>query len=151
MASFYLLTIIAIITIVISSETNGARILGLFPLNGKSHFIMCEQLMKALAKRGHQVDVISHFPLKKPFPNYKDFSLEGSLPNTQNNLTYENFQNFAGSDLKQFTDKAGNQICQLMKHPVINNIIKNPPNDPPYDLVILEVSFFSFYSFFHNN
>ncbi|XP_033219244.1 UDP-glucuronosyltransferase 2B31-like [Belonocnema kinseyi] len=139
MVSLYLLKIIGIITIVISGETNGARILGLFPLNGKSHFIMCEQLMKALAKKGHQVDVISHFPLKKPFPNYKDFSLEGSLPNVQNNVTYEELQKFAAFNLKHFTDKAGIEICKLMKHPVINNIIKNPPNDPPYDVVILEI------------
>ena len=141
MASMYFLTIIVIITIAKNSETDGARILGIFPLNGKSHFVMCEQLMKTLAKKGHQVDVISHFPLKKPFPNYKDFSLDGTLPNVLNNITYENLQAFGGFSLKQFIDTAGNKICELMEHPAINNIIKNPLNDPPYDVVIIEVSF----------
>lgn len=139
MASLYSFTVIAIIAIVTNSGTNGARILGIFPLNGKSHFVMCEQLMKNLAKKGHRVDVISHFPLKRPFPNYNDFSVEGTLPNAQNNVTYEKFQSFTGFSLKEFMDLTGNEICKLMKHPVINNIIKNPPNHPPYDLVIVEV------------
>lgn len=47
-----------------------AKILGLFPLQSKSHFVMFEPYLKALAKRGHEVDVVSHFPLKKPVPGY---------------------------------------------------------------------------------
>lgn len=140
MASLYSFTIIAIIPIVITnSETNEARILGIFPLNWKSYFVMCELLMKTLAKKGHQVDVISHFPLERPFPNYKDFSVEGTLPNIQNNMTYKTFQSLSGFSLKEFIDSTGNAICKLIKHPVINNIIQNPPNDHPYDLVIVEV------------
>ncbi|XP_051165290.1 UDP-glucosyltransferase 2-like [Leptopilina boulardi] len=138
----YILTIITIVTLVIinnSEISDGYRILGLFPLNGKSHFVMCEQLMKTLAKKGHQVDVVSHFPLKKPFSNYRDFSLKGSIPNVVNNLTFQQFNQFTQGSFKHFVDITGNEICKLLNHPVINNIIKNPPNDPPYDLVIVEV------------
>ncbi|XP_014479946.1 PREDICTED: UDP-glucuronosyltransferase 2B15-like isoform X2 [Dinoponera quadriceps] len=85
--------------------TNGYRILGVFPFQGYSHWIMIEPLMEGLAQRGHQVDVISHFPRNK-------------------------------ADLIHVT---GTMLCKLLAHPKIQNVIKNPPQDPPYDLVIVEV------------
>lgn len=48
--------------------TKSYRILGVFPLAGRSHMLMFEKLMKELAKKGHEVDVLTHFPLKKPLP-----------------------------------------------------------------------------------
>jgi len=55
---------------------------------------MQEALMKDLARRGHQVDVVTHFPLEKPIPNYKNISLKGSLPQVMNNLTAQEIQTF---------------------------------------------------------
>lgn len=56
----------------------GYKILGIFPHSGKSHFDVFEPLMKALARKGHEVTVISHFPLEEPPKNYKDVSLKGT-------------------------------------------------------------------------
>lgn len=44
---------------------DAANILGVFPLPGKSHFVMFERLMKRLAEKGHNVDVATHFPSKE--------------------------------------------------------------------------------------
>ena len=140
MSSLSLLIISAIILIIVNSGKS-YRILGVFPLNEKSHFFMCEQLMKVLAKKGHQVDVISHFPLKNPYPNYKDLSLKGSIPDIVNNLTYNTIRAIETNAMETLMTVAGDPICGLLKHPSINNIIKNPPKDPPYDLVIVEVNF----------
>lgn len=52
-------------------------VLGVFPHLGKSHIDVFQPLMKSLAERGHQVTVISHFPLIEPIPNYKDINLGG--------------------------------------------------------------------------
>ncbi|CAB0034905.1 unnamed protein product [Trichogramma brassicae] len=58
------------------------RILGVFPFAGKSHNIIFESLMKGLAKRGHQVDVVTHFPLVEPLKNYNDIiNLNGTMEN----------------------------------------------------------------------
>lgn len=46
----------------------GARILAVFPLAGPSHFAMFGKLMKGLAEKGHEVDVVSYFPQKTPLP-----------------------------------------------------------------------------------
>ncbi|EZA57757.1 UDP-glucuronosyltransferase 1-9 [Ooceraea biroi] len=118
---------------------NGYRILGVFPLNGKSHWVMMEQLMKGLASRGHQVDVITHFPLKKPIPNYTEISLAGSLPQVMNNLTADDVRRFDSSSKYMLTYLAGTKICELLNHPKLKDLVENPPQDPPYDIVIVEL------------
>ncbi|XP_046736272.1 UDP-glycosyltransferase UGT5-like [Diprion similis] len=133
-----------ILLVIIStiSSNEAYRILGVFPLNGKSHFVMFEQLMKGLAKRGHQVDVVSHFPLKKPFPNYSDVvDLSGTIPAVLNNMTYD----FVKSTLVNsavvplLATQFGGDLCDLMGHPRFRELIKNPPKDSSYDLVITEI------------
>lgn len=62
------------------SESFGYRILGIFPLHVRSHMMMFEQLIKGLARRGHQVDVISSFPQIKPYPNYTDIVIPSLMP-----------------------------------------------------------------------
>lgn len=101
---------------------------------------MCEELLKGLAGKGHQVDVYSHFPLKKPVRNYHDFSLLGTLPVLSNNVTFEEVSNTAPIDMmKQWFDKVQEPMCDLLGHPRLQNILRDPPSDPPYDLFITEV------------
>ncbi|XP_012282467.1 UDP-glucuronosyltransferase 2B19 [Orussus abietinus] len=121
------------------AQSEGARFLGLFPLQGKSHFIMMEQLMKELARRGDQVDVVSHFPQKTPFPNYKDIDVSGTVPIVVNNMSISYVDTFNTLSVKKLVHMAGTQVCQLLGHPKLQEIIKNPPKDPPYDAVIVEV------------
>ncbi|XP_058794059.1 UDP-glucosyltransferase 2-like [Phymastichus coffea] len=120
---------------------DGFRILCVFPLTGKSHFIMGESLMRGLAERGHQVDVYSHFPLKKPPPNYRDYSLAGTLPLMVNNLTYQFLSTIMvqGHSMSRMMSTSGDNICEMLKLPIFQRLIKNPPKNPPYDLVITEL------------
>lgn len=64
----------------IAASVSGYKILGIFPHTGKSHFDVFAPLMKALATKGHEVTVISHFPQQEPFRNYRDVSLQGTAP-----------------------------------------------------------------------
>lgn len=100
---------------------------------------MMEQLMLGLSRRGHQVDVISHFPQKKPVPNYKDISIAGASPSPINNMTATDIKSFGSASVRNLAQMAGDNVCQLLNLPQIQNIIKNPPKDPPYDLVIIEL------------
>ncbi|XP_011496133.1 PREDICTED: UDP-glucuronosyltransferase-like [Ceratosolen solmsi marchali] len=126
-----------------SQPTNNLKILGIFPLNGKSHFIMFERLAKGLAEKGHQIDVYSHFPLKKSIPNYKDFSLDGSLRIIQNNMTYNDMLQYQSLNVPNMMNAVGTNICELMSHPVFQNLLKNPPRNPPYDIIIVEAFLFN--------
>lgn len=57
------------------------KILGIFGHLGKSHFDVFKPLLEELARRGHEVTVLSYFPrtdkakAKEPLLNYKDINL----------------------------------------------------------------------------
>jgi glucuronosyltransferase len=59
--------------------SHGARILGVFPFPGRSHLIVHKALMLELARRGHQVTMVSSFPESKPIPNYTDIEVKTTL------------------------------------------------------------------------
>ena len=141
-----MLLYLTVILLLIVQNNEALRILGIFPLPGKSHFIMCESLMRGLAAKGHQVDVYSHFPLKKPVPNYNDYSLAGSLPQLQNNVSYEFINTFTESvSMEALMKMIGYPVCDLLNLPNFQKLIRNPPQDPPYDIVIVEVTKYLFF------
>lgn len=91
-----------------------ANILAIFSLPSKSHFVMFERVLKGLAQRGHQVDVYSHFPLKKPMENYNDISLVGSQPILVNNLTLDQVKRDSFLDLIDFMlVTTGTEACKI--------------------------------------
>ncbi|GLH05008.1 Uncharacterized protein GBIM_10646, partial [Gryllus bimaculatus] len=73
------LTCCAAVAFLMGPYTDGARILSMFPFPGKSHFISFSPLLEELAKRGHEVTVISAFPRKTPMKNYKDITIRDFL------------------------------------------------------------------------
>lgn len=129
------LTVVSIVVIILGTA-DSLRVLGIFPLNSKSHFVMMEPLMKKLAEKGHTVDVISHFPQKRPLPNYNDISLEGSLPPSMNNIMAENLTKFNSFSFATLMYMAGDKQCELLDLPAFQKLINDPPK---YDAVIFEV------------
>ncbi|EZA59830.1 UDP-glucuronosyltransferase 2B15 [Ooceraea biroi] len=100
---------------------------------------MLESLMKGLANKGHQIDVISPYPQKKPYPNYTDIA-KWATEEYVNNVTYEFVQVLAGSNPKIFATLFGSNICEAhLGNPVIQKLVRDPPKDPPYDAMIMEV------------
>jgi glucuronosyltransferase len=77
-----------LLSIFVAHGAHGAKILGIFPLPGKSHFIVSSALLKELANRGHQVTVYSPFPEKSPIPNYT---------NIDTGLSRDDFLNTTGT------------------------------------------------------
>ena len=135
-----LILILAIAILRLSSSARGLRILGVFPTPAKGHFVMCEALMRGMADKGHRVDVFSHFPLENSIPNYKDYSLEGTLPIFTNNMSYDFMNQFADViSMPLLMEIVGYPVCELLNLPIFQNLIRNPPDDPPYDIVIIEV------------
>ena len=123
------------------SVCHGYRLLGIFPFHGKSHFVMPEALMKGLAKKGHQVDVISTFPLKKPYPNYNDVVKLKAPMALVNNISYEFAQLLFRTGLTfSVATIAGNDACKVhLGNPAVKELARNPPKNPPYDAVLMEV------------
>jgi len=123
-----------------SPISHGYRLLAIIPYNSYSHFVMFEQLLKGLVRKGHQVDVISHYPLKKPYPNYTDIIMLTPNMKLRNSLTYERMQNgFITFPVFLIAEIFGNDLCNYLAYSKIQELIRNPPKDPPYDAVVMEV------------
>lgn len=142
-----LLKISLTILLSLCTAVNCYKILGVFPLNSKSHFTVFEVLMKTLADRGHQVDVVSSFPLKQTYNNYHDIiELAPTYPSLVNNITYDDIHNKMGSLISMVKTQRGNDVCHALGNLNLMKIINNPTSDVSYDVVITEVSFvFIFY------
>lgn len=115
------------------------NILVLLPYSGISHFIVFEPLFKELARRGHNMTVVSHFPLKQPMDNYHDISLYGL-----SEIFKEKFDVPIGEKVSPFghyetqlrINQAGIELCnQLLGAPQVKNLLKY--NDT-FDLIIQE-------------
>jgi len=57
----------------------GAKVLGVFPFPARSHLMVQKALMFELARRGHEVTVVSFFPENKVTPNYTEIELKTSI------------------------------------------------------------------------
>lgn len=53
-----------LLTVILLNHSNGARILGVFPMPGRSHYILANKLMTTLAEAGHHITMITPFPTK---------------------------------------------------------------------------------------
>ncbi|XP_015121995.1 UDP-glucuronosyltransferase [Diachasma alloeum] len=131
------LLLVAGVLILQSENTSALRILGVFPLPGKSHFILGENLLKELARRGHSVDMVSHFPANKPIPNYRDISLKGSMAIAVNNITFAETKQFNGFSMAFFVRHTGTELCDLLGSPYFEELMKTPKGT--YDVIIVEL------------
>lgn len=143
--SVMILLLLSVMIFVNLGKCQGHRILGIFPMNAKSHMAMFEQVMKGLVRSGHQVDVVSVFPLRTPYPNYTDLEIPAAMPKLVNNMTHEFLNEMLQLNIVHFLAvHYGNFICEKgFEQEPLRKILQQPPNNPPYDLVITEVSFLS--------
>lgn len=120
-------------------HAEGARILGLFPVPGKSHMIVFSALTKALAERGHELVVVSTFPIKNPPANYTDVNIWDSLKEIYVKMVDENLYDFA--DMPPFLIPLlywieGVHIIELtLQNPKVMDLLKDKRG---FDLVIAE-------------
>jgi glucuronosyltransferase len=131
------LLLVAVPVSVFIGDSESAKILGLFHLNGRSHFNMFEALLKSLAARGHQVYVVGHFPQKKPIPNYIDINVEDSLPALTNNFTIAMARRFGYLNMLDFMWNTNLDMCKnVLQHPEVQSLING---DAKFDLIITEI------------
>ena len=118
-----LLQIFVIFTIL--SVCKSYRVLGVFPLNVKSHNMVFEALMKGLAKRGHQIGVITQFPLKRDVKNYKEIlNLDGTLDRLVNNVTMEFISQINKDIVTEIAESDGNRLCHFLGLDELQKLIK---------------------------
>ncbi|XP_043682853.1 UDP-glucosyltransferase 2-like isoform X4 [Vespula pensylvanica] len=120
--------------------SQGYRILGVFAFQGKSHFIMFEALMKSLAKKGHQIDAITSFHLKKPLVNITELVVIPSQMKLVNNISYDQMRLIlTGLPVRTVATLGGNEVCENLRLPEIQKLIHEPSKNPPYDVILMEI------------
>jgi UDP-glucoronosyl and UDP-glucosyl transferase. len=113
------------------------NILCFFPHVAKSHFIMAEELMKALAMRGFEITMVSHFPQKTPLKNYKDISLVGSMPEFVNSVPIDTLATGSPKTTLDFLAYIGYVTCEnTLEHPAVKELIDSGEK---FDLVVTEL------------
>ncbi|XP_076296635.1 UDP-glucosyltransferase 2 [Lasioglossum baleicum] len=132
-----LLLVLTVLHCVIAGG-NGAKILGVSPYPGKSHYSVFEALLKKLAERGHEVVSITHFPQKKPLANFTDVDISSSMPSVISTMSFERFKGTTMIyDMKQFLYHCGHYQCEpILLHPEMQRIIKSKEK---FDVYMVEV------------
>ncbi|XP_055379736.1 UDP-glycosyltransferase UGT5-like [Condylostylus longicornis] len=68
-----------LVILILASYANlgeGARILAVFAFPGKSHFMMTKAIISELTRRGHEITLITAFPINEKLSNYKEILIE---------------------------------------------------------------------------
>uniref|UniRef100_A0A182N956 UDP-glucuronosyltransferase n=1 Tax=Anopheles dirus TaxID=7168 RepID=A0A182N956_9DIPT len=117
-----------------ATQSDAARILGIFPTTSKSHWILGTALMKELAKNGHEVTVMSPFKLPNRPANYREIEIVYS------NVMDRIFDATADSavsnllEMRQFVEETTNAT---LTSPAVQRLLQSP--DEAFDLLLLEI------------
>lgn len=127
-----------IFLIVCVHEINCGKILGIFPTPARSHYILANTLMRALAEKGHDVTLISPFKDQNStkLKNYRKIHLTGI---EKSKILPFNFQSSARGF--SFINSVLSKIAKLelaeitISHPKVQKLIKS---NSTFDVVIVE-------------
>ncbi|XP_044733443.1 UDP-glycosyltransferase UGT5-like [Chrysoperla carnea] len=126
-----------LILTLLNQTSSGYKILGVFPHGGKSHFFVFAPILRELARRGHEVTVISHFPEKNPLPNYTDISIIGAGRIGFNNIPVSAFSDGIFKNIFRHIQLAadGQRNCEALNYPQIQNLVRS---NKTFDLILQE-------------
>ncbi|EAT45644.1 AAEL003099-PA [Aedes aegypti] len=133
----------AAILLLLVTFSEGAKILGVLPTGGKSHFYIGAGYLKTLAEAGHDVTVISPFPLKNAPKNYRDIELTGFLEEFEKEYD-QNLFNFKSSGgfigplfmIYMMYETFGGMMCKaVLQHPNVINLLNSKEK---FDVVLVE-------------
>lgn len=124
--------------LILTTFSSGSRILFLFPSPSQSHLIVVKGLSTTLAERGHDVTVVSPFPLKKPMKNYRDIKIE--VPQDMLDLNSEMVEKPNKNIFKSFPRLLRNLFVMgnsMLDMPEFKKLM----SDEKFDLVVIGMFF----------
>ncbi|XP_046971629.1 UDP-glucosyltransferase 2-like [Vanessa cardui] len=126
------------LVLVCASVAHAARILAVLPTNTKSHYAMYGRLIDALARKNHQLTVITHFTMKNPPTNVEEINLAGTIPEITNNLTkqHTSLKPDAVRNLEQIMKECVHACEVVSQNPAVKALVNSTKT---FDLVIVEV------------
>lgn len=128
-----------IILLIFVTSCDCYKILSIFTYPGKSHFFVFKPLIEELVARGHEVTLISPFPLSVSLKLYEHIDLKNAHPPimdvfTLRETSQDKWDKFTTPD---FLLNLGVNVCkQSLNSSAIKNFMKQSKK---YDLIILEM------------
>lgn len=124
----------AAIFVVVWKISIASRALFLFPVHSKSHLVVVQGLSTFLAQKGHNVTVVSPFPLSKPMENYRDIELPltGEALEIASNVMKDPNQSIIKELFKLF-EVVANMSEKMLEMPEFQKIM----NEEKFDLVVI--------------
>ncbi|XP_045503921.1 UDP-glucosyltransferase 2-like [Colias croceus] len=138
--------LLLITTLVAVSE--GYKILVVYPFPSRSHSILGDGVVDALAKAGHQITYITAFPKAKTAPNVREIDVSANevlFPDsTRDHL--EHLLNNTKSNVE--VSSIVTTMSQLFVHTMENERVKKLINDrnEQFDVVLIEWLFYEMYA-----
>lgn len=117
---------------------NGYKILAVLPNPAKSHFAVFEPLMKALARKGHELTVLSYFPQEQHVERYTDLNLGNSQNQRISVFDLGNYQGYRYEKYRTIVALArmGYETCtDALAVPSVQHLIRS---NRTFDLLISE-------------
>ncbi|KAK3929059.1 UDP-glycosyltransferase UGT5 [Frankliniella fusca] len=137
MVHFTTATVIALLAVLCGAE--GARILAVFAMKGKSHTMVNEPLVRALAARGHAVDVFGHYvpeDANKTNVTYHALTKSGSLAPGLDIARFESIWLKPIVSPVRLLQMGQDDCAALFSDPAIRDLIQS---NRTYDLFITEL------------
>ncbi|XP_055917733.1 UDP-glycosyltransferase UGT5-like [Eupeodes corollae] len=133
-------SLVFLLVLIFTSQSNGGRILGLFTAPSKSHMIIHTAIADAIVERGHDVTVVTSGPIPKTKIDYRHINLNidgispAQMARSLNNgkPSYSDFMTFVAT----ITGIANSSI----HHPTMKKLMA----EESFDLVILGYFFNEF-------
>ncbi|KAK7869407.1 hypothetical protein R5R35_000703 [Gryllus longicercus] len=122
----------------LAGGAGAARILALFTIPGRSHFIVTSSLARALAERGHEVVVVSPFTTSNPPANYTDLTISDPM-DTAAKTDFYSLGNLSPVAMLLYMWSMGVGMCRgNLADPKLKTLIHSKEK---FDLVLLEAFF----------
>ncbi|CAG9767021.1 unnamed protein product [Ceutorhynchus assimilis] len=114
-----------------------ANILVISDIGIVSHTVMLKKIAKDLAEKGHNIDMVSHFPLEKPLERYIDINISNESTILTNQLTINQMKSMTTkTKIMSIMEKVGLPACKLVfENPKLQQLKKTKKK---YDLLIAE-------------
>ncbi|XP_065220396.1 UDP-glucosyltransferase 2-like isoform X2 [Planococcus citri] len=120
-----------------------AKILGIFPIQSRSHHSINQPIVKGLAYKGHQVTVISPFKSNDNVPNYREILLSQivELPDWVDTITIEDSVNFIGArQIMKMSGYLESSNCdKVLGLEYVKQLIHSNDKNNQIDLIMAEV------------
>ncbi|XP_049862078.1 UDP-glucosyltransferase 2-like isoform X2 [Schistocerca gregaria] len=128
--------------------THSARILGIIPTASISHQLPFRLIALELAKRGHQVTLMTTDPIRKNIQNFTEIDLSMTYDYWRKTFDFTSMSDKSPVEIIATSSPTGNVMCEIqLESQQIKDFLRSQPS---FDVVILErLLYYCYYGLIH--